>query len=96
MRRRSTIVKLINKKEELIKSLENEIVNLNREGALLSDKKQQFTEENQDILICGRPKKYETRLIGKIHWREGFTDQDTGEVVFIDRSQVVRVNGEWI
>ncbi len=95
MRRRQTIKNLIDKKCSKIKALKSEIIELKREGILLSDKYQQFTEEEEDVLICGRPKKYETKLIGKIHWKEDFVDEDTHEVITINRSQIVRVNGEW-
>ena len=95
MRRRKTINDLIEKKEAKIKTLRKEILDLNRESALLSDKKQWFTEENEEILICGRPKKYETRLMGRIHWNEDFFDEDDGTAITIERSALVRVNGEW-
>ena len=94
-RRRSTINKMIDAKIEKIKQLKTEITELSRESILLSDKHQQFTEKEEEVLICGRPKKYETKLIGRIHWKEDFIDEDTGDVITIDRSQIVRINGKW-
>jgi hypothetical protein len=95
MRRRKTIKNLIDKKKSKIQSLKLEIIELNKEEALLSDKYQQFTEVEEEILVYGRPKKYETKLMGRIHWKEDFIDEDTGDVITIDRSRLVRINGEW-
>lgn len=86
---------MIDAKIEKIKQLKTEITELRKESILLSDKHQQFTEKEEEVLICGRPKKYETKLIGRIHWKDDFVDEDTGDVITIDRTQIVRVNGEW-
>jgi len=86
---------MVEAKLEKIKQIKTEIIELNREAVLLSDKKQQFTEKEEEVLICGRPKKYETKLIGRIHWKDDFVDEDTGDVITIDRTQIVRINGEW-
>lgn len=86
---------MVEAKIEKIKQLKTEIIELNREAVLLTDKKQQFTEKEEEVLICGRPKKYETKLIGRIHWKDYFIDEDTGEKICIDRTQIVRINGEW-
>lgn len=96
MRRRSTLIKLEKEKFDKIKQLETEIIELRKEGMLLCDKTQRFKESEEDVLICGRPKKYETKLIGRIHWKEDFIDEDTGDVVTIERKKTVRVNGEWV
>lgn len=96
MKTRKQITKAIEAKFEKIKTLKAEIIELRKEDLLLNDKKQQFTEKDEEVLISGRPKKYETRLVGRIHWKEDFVDEDNGSVITIDRSQVVRVNGEWI
>ena len=99
MRRRSTLIRLEKVRLDKIKQLEAEIIEIRKEGMLLSDKKQWFTEEEVEVLICRRPKKYETKLIGKIHWKETFKDEDlpdgSGDIT-IDRHKTVRVNGEWI
>lgn len=50
-------------------------------------------------MISKRPKKTETLLVGRIHWNEFFKNggypDDESKGVWIERSQVVRVNGEW-
>jgi len=96
MKRRSTIRKQEKTKIDKIKKLQKEITELRKEDMLLCDKAQQFTEKEEEVIICGRPKKYETRLIGRIHWKEDFVDEDTGKVFSINRKQTVRVNGEWL
>ena len=92
-------MKLEKAKFDKIKQLEAEIIELRKEGMLLCDKKQWFTEAEEEVLICGRPKKYETRLIGRIHWMETFKDEGTpdgsGDIT-LERKQTVRVNGEWL
>lgn len=49
-----------------------------------------YTEENE---TTGRGKSKQTHLIGRRRWREGFKDEGTGEVIFINRSEVCRVDG---
>ena len=94
-RTRKQIKKLIKNKHDKIKQLDSEIIALNREAILLSDKTQRFVEKEEEVLICGRPKKYETRLIGRVFWKQEFKDQDTGEPFTIERNVTVRVNGVW-
>ena len=69
---------------------------LQKKDILCCDDKQWFTEVEEDVILKRRPKITEKRLIGRKHWVEGFKDEGTGEVVTIERSEVVRVNGEWL
>lgn len=91
--KRQEVLDLINKHKE-------ELVQITKDLYLLSDDKQWFTEEEEEVIISKRPKKTEKQLIGRIHWRECFKDEDNPEDesqwVWIDRSKVVRVDGEWI
>ncbi len=96
MRRRKTIKDMIDRKKAKIKALHLEINELLKEAALLCDKQQWFTEEEEEVLVCGRPKKHETQLIGRVNWKEDYIDGDTGDVITIDRNRTVRVNGEWL
>lgn len=50
-----------------------------------------YTEENE---TTGRGKSKKTELVGRRRWREGFRDEDTGEVIYINRSEVCRVDGQ--
>lgn len=82
-----------------IEELKRLNIELTKESLLLCDKVQWFTEENEDREVSKRPKKAETFLLGKIHWKETFKDEDkpdgSGDVE-TERSQIVRINGEWV
>lgn len=96
MKTRKEISDLIEEKIKLQKSLKLEIIELQKEACLLSDKEQWFTERTEECIVSRRPKKTEKVLIGRIHWKENFKDDDTDDVITIERSMVVRKNGEWI
>jgi len=94
---RELIKSKIEVKKESIKTLENEILELTKEYLLISDDKQWFTEklETQTKRV-NRKKVTEEKLIGRIHWIQNLVDGDTDEVFPLERSKVVRVDGEWI
>jgi hypothetical protein len=69
---------------------------LYKENCLLSDDEQWYTEKEEEQIISRRPKKTETKLIGRVNWNESFKDEDTNEVIWIHRTKVVRVDGEWL
>ncbi len=79
-------------------SLKLKLTDLVKEDWLLSDKEQWFTEQEETEQVSKRPKKFETALVGRVHWNEFFQDGDKpeGEGVTIERSKIVRVNGEWL
>ena len=95
MSKRDKLRELIESKENAINKLTKEIVELTKEDMLLCDKQQWYTEETREYVISKRPKKTEHRLYGWIHWNEDFKDDDTGNVITIERSEVVRINGVW-
>ena len=95
VRCRASINQEIAEKWELIAQIKSEIVALKKEALLLCDEHQRFEENEEEIIISRRPKKTEKRLIGRIHWKEEFKDEDTGKGIWIERSQVVRVDGVW-
>ena len=82
----------------IIDNAQKEIVDLRKETLLLSDEKQWFSEE-----IESHPRgKYQRKngwldgkLVGMIHWKEDFKDGDTGQIITIDRSRIVRIDGKW-
>ena len=83
-----------------IEDLKKQNIELAKELCLLSDEKQWFTEKEEEHVISKRPKKTETFLVGRIHWNEFLKDEsypdDESEGVWIERSQVVRVNEKWL
>jgi len=96
MTKRERLESKISKNKEKIKALNAEIIELRKEGLLLSDKEQWYTEAEEEITLSKRPKKTAIALMGKVNWNEDFVDEDTGEVVTITRSQYVRKDGEWL
>lgn len=97
MERREEIKIQILEKKLKINHLEKEINELTRETLLLSDDKSQFVEQKEFITKrINRKKVMEEKLIGRVHWVQDFEDEDTGEKIKIQRSCVVRENGEWI
>lgn len=76
-----------------ILSLRQESDKLCYEALMLCDETQQYTEQMKEI---GKGKKKTNKVIGTIHWREDFIDESNGEVLTIDRSQTVKIDGEWI
>lgn len=95
-RSREEIHKEIIEKLETISKTKDEINELLKEGILLSDDKQWFTEEEEEFVISKRPKKVEKHLTGRVNWKEEFKDESTGETVTINRSEIVRIDGEWL
>jgi len=81
-----------------IEALKLENIELAKQNIFLCDDEQWFEEK-----IESHPKrKYQRKtnfldgkLVGRIFWKENFKDESTGDVVTIERQQVVRVNGEW-
>lgn len=94
-RTRNQIQKEIAKKEATIEKLTTEIIKLNREDVLFSDKNQWFEEKMEVVIIKSRPKITEEKLIGRVYWNEDFVDKDTNKTFTIQRQRIVLINGEW-
>lgn len=71
-------------------------LDLKHESLLLCDDEQWYTETEEEYIVSKRPKVTEKQIVGRRHWVEGFKDEDTGETIMIERSEPVRINGEWI
>jgi len=95
MKTRKEINTLIDEKQELIKKLALEIKKLKIENYILCDEEQWYTEIEEVIITNKRPLKKERTIIGLIHFKEDFTDKDTGRVVTINRCQQVKLNDTW-
>lgn len=79
-----------------IKALKDENIEIGKQLLLLCDEEQWFTEKMETITQReGRKKIKVDRLIGRIHWKEDFKDESTGETVTIERSEVVRIDKDW-
>lgn len=93
MKKREQIQSKINSNLEKIASLNSEVFELRKQALLLSDDVQWFEEKKETI---GRGKTKREVLIGRIHWNEDFKDEDSGEIITIERQQTVRIDGEWL
>jgi hypothetical protein len=94
---RQEITSTIKAKYEQIEVLKNEIIELKKQGILLSDEQQQYYEKEVEVVISRRPKVSEKQLHGFIKWKEYFKDEDRpDEPIEIERNMLVRVNGDWL
>jgi FtsZ-binding cell division protein ZapB len=94
---RQEITSTIKAKYEQIEVLQNEIIELKKQGILLSDEQQQYYEKEVEVEISKRPKVTEKQLHGLIKWKEYFKDEDRpDEPIEIERNMLVRVNGDWL
>jgi len=86
--------------EDSIKDLQNQILFLQRENAILCDGQQWYTEETEEHLVSikdGSKKKVKEKiLIGRIKWNQNFVCSDAGDTVAVERSRIVRMHGEWV
>ena len=96
MTRRIEIGLQIEANIKIIKELQLANEKLTKEDYLISDEKQWFTEKIESIRFRGNRKKGSVdMLVGRVHWYMHFKDEDTGESISIERSKLVRTDGEW-
>jgi len=93
---RAKIIDKIRKNEEKIKALKMQNSDLYYENLLLSDETQKYIEEEREVVVTKRPKVTKKVLFGMIQWNEDFRDDDTGEVVIIERHKIVKEDGVWV
>lgn len=96
MSKRRKIEAKIAKNKELIIQLKKDNQDLYYESLLISDKEQKYIEEEREITISKRPKVTKKVLLGMVQWDEDFIDEDTGNIVTIQRHKVVKQDGEWV
>ena len=80
-----------------IEALKRENIELAKQAILLTDEVQQFSEEIEShpkSKYQRKPKYLDGKLVGRIHWKESIKDEDTGKSIEIERSQIVRIDGE--
>jgi len=86
---RQSLLNQIEKNEKKIIQLRKKIVELKIQELKFSDKKQQYKE---GIEIVGGKEV----LRGRIFFKESWIDEDSKEVVEIERKQIVMENNKWI
>lgn len=77
---------------KIIKKLEDENIQLLIQSWQLNDKISRYEEKEE---THGRGKNKLTQLIGRIHFDQYFTDEDTGKKIKIQRSKIVCIDGIW-
>jgi len=88
------IEKEIEIKTKLIEKVASEISELKR---LLDFSDKGYKEDFEDIFLKnGRKKEKINAKVGRIHWTEDFIDEENGEVVSIERSKLVSIDGIWV
>lgn len=96
MKTRKQIENLIKTKQRKINALSDEIDLLRIEELQICDSEQTYEEKEEEWVVKRRPITKETHMIGRVHWNEDFIDEDTGNVITINRSRLVRKDGVWI
>jgi hypothetical protein len=96
MSKRKEIEAKIQANKDLIAQLKKSNNDLYYESLLLSDDEQQYFEEEREVVVSKRPKVTKKVLFGMVRWNEDFRDEDTGEVITIERHQVVKEDGNWV
>jgi len=96
MTKRERLAEKIRLNNLKIKELKNKNCLLEIESIQISDKHRKYSEKIEKIArFENRKKVYEDVLIGKVTWKENFIDEETGEVISIERNSVVRRNDRW-
>ena len=94
---REIIKNKIDETIEKINFYKAELERFEKEDILFSDDQQWFVEKEEEVKFRQNRKLIkETRLIGRVYWKEHFVDEDSGELIEIERSQIVRENGKFI
>ena len=94
---REIIKNKIDETIEKINFYKAELEKLEKEDILFSDDQQWFVEKEEEVKFRQNRKLIkETRLIGRVYWKEYFVDGDTGETIEIERNRKVRENGKFI
>ena len=95
-RTRKNIQDDIHSKEIEMSAINAQIAELKKEAMLLCDEQQRYEEKEETPMEYKFAPPATPILIGRIYWKEDFIDEETEEVITIERSEVVRENGEWI
>lgn len=96
MTKRERLAEKIRLNNLKIKELENKNFLLEIESIQISDKYRKYSEKIEKIArLENRKKVYEDVLIGKVTWKENWVDEDSGDVIEIERNRVVRRGDKW-
>ena len=88
---REIIKNKIDETIEKINFYKAELEKLEKEDILFSDDQQWFVEKEEEVKFRQNRKLIkETRLIGRVYWKEHFVDEDTGEIFGITNTVKTR------
>ena len=94
---REIIRKKIEETEGKIRFYQMELQKLKEENLLFSDEQQWFVEKEEEVKYRQNRKVVkENKLIGRVFWKEHFVDEDSGELIEIERNQIIREKGKFI
>ena len=94
---REIIKNKIDETIEKINFYKAELEKLEKENLLFSDEQQWFVEKEEEVKFRQNRKVVtENKLIGRVFWKEHFVDEDSGELIEIERNQIIRENGKFI
>ena len=82
-------IELLREEQEKLDAAELELC---KRYIVLSDKKQWYKERERTV-GCGESKR--TFIEGRVYWMQSFKDEDTGEIIEIERSRPVKENDQW-
>lgn len=90
---RTELTKKRNAIKKQVELLEKQFAELTKMDLLLCDNKSWYREQMETV---GRGKSKQEFLIGRVYWKEIFTDEGDGTKIKIERSQAVKRDGKWI
>lgn len=85
---RKRLLKQIENKEEKVQKLQQELIELKIKELKFCDKDRTYKEGIE--VIAGKE-----ILRGRVCFEELFSDEDSGEVISIEREQIVMENNKW-
>jgi len=92
MKQRVELLKQIEANRQKQEDLAKEELELCKKYIQINDKNQWYTESERTV---GRGKSKRTFIEGRFYWMQDFKDDDTGQVIKIERSRPVKENEEW-
>lgn len=92
---RAAIELQIAKRQKQIKKLENEMVELRRAERMFSDRNAWWAEQEDEIVLWGRPKLVAKVKLGGQTYKEKYHDQDTGKAFCVERFIACTIDGCW-
>jgi hypothetical protein len=92
MKQRLELLKQIEANRQKQEELAKEEFELCKKYIQINDKRQWYAEVERTV---GRGKTKRTFLEGRFYWIQHFKDDDTGQVIKIERSRPVKENEKW-